>query len=72
VSFDPAWLLVSLVISGVGFGLFLYGKKQARIPHLVTGIVLMVYTYAVSSVLWMVVIGVLLLAVLWLLVRLGW
>jgi hypothetical protein len=72
VSLDPAWLLVSLVISGVGFGLFMYGKKQARIPHLVLGIVLMVYTYAVSSVIWMVVIGVLLLAVLWLLVRLGW
>lgn len=72
MSLDPAWLLVSLVISGVGFGLFMYGKKQARIPHLVLGIVLMVYTYAVSSVIWMVVIGVLLLAVLWLLVRLGW
>ena len=72
MSFDPAWLLVSLVISGVGLGLFLYGKKQARIPHLVIGIVLMVYTYAVSSVLWMVVLGVLLLAALWLFVRLGW
>lgn len=72
MSFDPAWLLVSLVISGVGLGLFLYGKKQTRIPHLVVGILLMVYTYAVSSVLWMVVIGVLLLAALWLLVRLGW
>ena len=72
MSLDPAWILVSLVISGVGLGLFLYGKKQTRIPHLVVGILLMVYTYAVSSVLWMVVIGVLLLAVLWLLVRLGW
>ncbi len=72
MSLDPAWLLVSLVISGVGLGLFLYGKKQARIPHLVIGIVLMVYTYAVSSVFWMVVIGVLLLGALWLFVRLGW
>jgi hypothetical protein len=72
MSLDPAWLLVSLVISGVGLGLFLYGKKQTRIPHLVTGIILMVYSYAVSSVFWMVVIGVLLLGVLWLLVRLGW
>jgi hypothetical protein len=72
VSFNPAWLLISLVISGVGLGLFLYGKKQTRIPHLVIGIVLMVYTYAVTSVFWMVLIGVLLLAVLWLLVRLGW
>jgi branched-subunit amino acid transport protein len=72
MSFSPAWLLVSIVISGIGLGLFLYGKKQARIPHLVMGIVLMLYTYAVSSVLWMVVIGVLLLAALWFFVRLGW
>lgn len=72
MSFDPAWIFVSLVISGVGLGLFLYGKKQARIPHLVVGIVLMVYTYAVTSVTWMVVIGLLLLGALWLLVRLGW
>ncbi len=72
MSLDPAWLLVSLVISGVGLGLFLYGKKQARIPHLVVGIVLMVYTYAVSSVFWMVMIGLLLLGALWLFVRLGW
>jgi len=28
VSFDPTWLFLSLIISGVGLALFIYGKKQ--------------------------------------------
>lgn len=69
---DPAWLFASLVISGVGFGLFLYGKKQARWPHMVAGIVLMGYTYFVESLPATVAIAVLVLGALWWVVRLGW
>jgi hypothetical protein len=69
---DPNGLLASLFIGSIGLVIFLYGKKQARIPHLVIGLVLLVYGYFLSSVAWMLVIAVLLLALLWLVVRLGW
>ena len=67
-----AWLLTSLLISSVGVGLFLYGKKQARIPQVVIGIILVAYSYFVPSVWLMLVIGVALIAILWILVRFGY
>jgi hypothetical protein len=72
VSFDPTWLFLSLVISGVGLALFIYGKKQARIPHLVAGLILMVYTYIVTGTLWMLIIAAVVLLALWWAVRQGW
>ena len=49
MSLDPELLFLSLVTSGMGFVLFMYGKKQERWPQLVAGIVLMVYPYFVDS-----------------------
>jgi hypothetical protein len=72
VSFDPTWLFLSLIISGGGLALFIYGKKQGRIPHLVAGLILLVYTYIVTSTLWMIAIAVLVLFALWWAVRQGW
>jgi hypothetical protein len=39
---DPANLLSGLVLSSIGFGLFIYGKKQRRSPQLLAGVLLMV------------------------------
>jgi hypothetical protein len=72
VTFNATSLLLSVLISAVGVGFFLYGKKQQRWPHLVVGIVLMGYTYFVSSVAVMVAIAVALVGALWLAVRMGW
>jgi branched-subunit amino acid transport protein len=72
MSFDPGALLASLLVSSVGLGVFLYGKKQQRAPQLVAGIVLMVYSYFVGSVLWTIVIGASVLAALWAIVRMGY
>jgi len=65
VNFDPAMLILSLVPSGIGFVLFVYGKKQDRWAHLGAGLALMVYPYLFSNVwlLWGVGIG--LLVMLW-------
>ena len=46
-----------MFIGSVGLGLFVYGKRQRRAPHLVVGIVLMVYTYFVPNVPLMLLIG---------------
>jgi hypothetical protein len=72
MSLDPGWLFLSLVIGGVGFVLFVYGKKQERWPQLVTGIALMIYPYFVSSLAALVGVGVALCVGLWLAVRNGW
>ncbi len=69
---DANNLLASLFISAIGLVTFLYGKKQGRLPQLVIGFVLIAYTYFLSSVAWMFAIAALLLALLWLVVRLGW
>ena len=72
MDFDPASLLLSLVPSGIGFVLFMYGKKQMRWPQLVSGLALMVYPYFATSVTALVGIGALIGVGLWLALRLDW
>ena len=69
---DPTWILLSMIPSGAGFVLFMYGKKQERLPQLVVGLLMMVYPYLVSSVSSLIVIGLLLWGCLWYALRLGW
>jgi hypothetical protein len=69
--FSAGWLFVSLIIGSVGFVLFIYGKKQARLPQLVSGLALMVYPYFVASVAWMVVVACLILGALWIALHRG-
>lgn len=71
MSFDPNTLLASLVVSGVGFVLFTYGRKQSRLPHTAIGLVMLIYPYFVTSVAWMLGLVPVLLVLLWLLTRLG-
>lgn len=72
VSLDPGTLFFSLITSGVGFVLFMYGKKQGRGPQLVAGLVLMVYPYFVEDLLWNVGIFIAIVAATWIVVRQGW
>jgi hypothetical protein len=71
MDFSAGTLFASLVMSTAGFGLFLYGKKELRIPQLVVGVVLMVYPYFVEGALTMWAIGGTLLLALFAAVRLG-
>lgn len=52
--------------------LFMYGKKQQRWPHLVAGLLLMVYPYFTTGVVSLVGIGAAIGLALWYGVRLGW
>jgi hypothetical protein len=72
MNLDPTWIFLSLIPSGIGFVLFMYGKKQDRWPHLVAGLILMVYPYLATSVVSLVSIGVLIGGALWYAVRAGW
>ena len=69
---DPTWLFLSLIPGGIGFVLFVYGKKQQRIPQMIAGVAFMVYPYFVTSVSVMVGIGVAIGVALWWAIRAGY
>ena len=64
-------MFASMGVGSVGFGLFLYGKKQVRPPQLVAGLLLMVYPCFVPGPLWILGIAGALLLGLWWTVRTG-
>ena len=68
---DANSLLASLLIGTVGFAVFVYGKKQGRLPQLVVGVLMMVYPYFVPDPLLAGGISVLLLGLMWLAIRGG-
>lgn len=72
MSLDPAWLFLSLIPSGIGFVLIVYGKKQGRWPHLIAGLALTVYPYVAPTLFTLVAIGLLIGVGLWSLVRMGY
>ena len=59
---DVNWLLLSMVYSTVGLGMFMYGKKAVRFVPLIAGLLLMIVPYFLDSLLWMSVTCVLLMA----------
>jgi hypothetical protein len=71
MNIDANSLLLSLLFSSVGFVFFMYGKKQSRLPHMTAGVLLMVYPYVVTNLIAMSAVGVVIIALLWLAVRLG-
>jgi hypothetical protein len=71
MGFDANALLLSLLIGCVGFVCFAYGKRQQRFPQMLAGVVLSIYPFFVSDLIWMGVIAVAVLALLALAIRLG-
>jgi len=72
VNFDPTLLMLSLIPSGVGVVLAIYGRKQRRWPHLAAGILFMVYPYFTETIGTMIGVGVVLGVGLYLLTAIGW
>ncbi|HNX68645.1 MAG TPA: hypothetical protein PLL75_05920 [Candidatus Omnitrophota bacterium] len=42
-------ILAGVVFGAIGFGAFIYGKKQSDLKVLMNGIILMVYPYFVTN-----------------------
>ncbi len=73
MDFSAGYLLTSLVVSSIGLGVFIYGKKQVRMPQLVIGLTLMLFPYVVTEPVTMgSVAAVLLLTLLFVVRFLGW
>jgi hypothetical protein len=60
---STAVLLWGLLFGSIGFGYFLYGKRQKAVVPLMTGIVLCVVPYFIANVYVLVMVGVILMAI---------
>jgi hypothetical protein len=69
---DPGSLLASLLVSSVGFVSLVYGRKMARLPHVVAGLFLLVVSFVVPGALLKLASAAALVAMLWFAVRNGW
>jgi hypothetical protein len=72
MNLEPTWLFLSLIPGGVGFVLFVYGRKEQRWPQLAAGLALLIYPYFTDSVFGLVGVGLAIGASLFVAVRLGW
>lgn len=59
---ETPYLVVSLILSSIGLGYVIYGKKQKHKPVYYCGIALILLPYAVTDPTLLFIIGVVLLA----------
>ena len=55
-------LIVGMIAGAFGVGYFVYGKRQQKFAPMLAGVLLCVYPYVTENLLWLIVIGVALLA----------
>ena len=58
-----ALLMWGMLFGAIGFGFFLYGRKQKSVVPLCVGIALCVFPYFIADVYVLVMIGVVLMAI---------
>jgi hypothetical protein len=58
---DMNTILLGLLFGSIGFGYFIYGKRQSHPVTKYTGIILMVYPYFITNNAALLVVGILLL-----------
>ncbi len=61
--YSEAMLLCNLLFGSIGLGYFIYGRKQGNKVVLYSGVALMLYPYLFSSVITVVIVGLLLMSV---------
>lgn len=70
--FNASFLFASLVWGSVGFGYFIYGKKQGSWIPMVGGIVMIAASYLAGTALLMSLISIGIIAAVWFLLREGY
>jgi hypothetical protein len=55
--FSASFLFASLVWGSIGFGYFIYGKKQRSLCPMIGGILMMIVSYFIASALLMSLVG---------------
>jgi hypothetical protein len=72
VNLDAGSLIAGLVVSGVGYVFFSYGRKMTRTPHVIIGLIMMVFPYFIPGVITMFAIAALLCGLLYMATRAGY
>lgn len=72
MNLDAGSLIAGLVVSGVGYVFFSYGRKMSRTPHVIIGLILMVFPYFIPGVIAMFGIAALLCGLLYMATRAGY
>jgi hypothetical protein len=72
MSLDASSLFAGLIVSGIGYVLFSFGRKQARPPQMIGGLLLMIFPYFVPSVPWMLGVAAALCGLVWVAVKAGY
>lgn len=60
---NTSLLLWGVLFSAVGFGFFIYGRKQKVVVPLICGLTLMIYPYFISNSVLLVTLGIILMAI---------
>lgn len=55
---DTNNLILGLIFSSIGFGYFIYGRKQSNLVAKYCGLTLMLYPYLVTNTLALIAVGV--------------
>ncbi|VAW93209.1 similar to amino acid transport protein (partial length) [hydrothermal vent metagenome] len=60
---DSSILIWSVLFGAIGLGFFTYGRKQKAVVPLLTGISLFVFPYIMPNVYYLLIVGVILVAI---------
>ncbi len=56
-------LLISVLVSAIGMGYIIYGRKQMKVSALIAGIVLCIYPYFIPGLLLNLLVGAIVMAI---------
>lgn len=68
---DPGALMASLLVGLIGSAVFIYGKKQSRLPHMLAGAILCIFPFFVTAPVFVGGIAACICGLLFLAVRFG-
>ena len=60
--FTAATLIAGVVLSSIGAGFFMYGKRAGRPVHLICGALLAIFPWFVTNLLALILLGIVLVA----------
>lgn len=64
-------IFISVIISIIGLGYFIYGKRMTDYHFLIGGLLLMIYPYFIQSAILLIIAGLILLAAPFITRRIG-
>jgi hypothetical protein len=70
--FNANFLFASLIWGSVGFGYFIYGKKQSSWSPMIGGVLMMAVSYFISSALLMSLVSIGIIVAVYFLLRQGY